>query len=168
MYERVKDQHAWQLEQGWELSALKEKIDMTQEIGVANRVLDGQMAMGLAGLNGHWPAPTFSTPCFCPFHTLHLLPRISLLLLSSPCFRWVSLSSHLASPPFHFVSLIFSLHLFHFSLLLPRFLSSLTLLLLISCDCTRPYLPYMEGFLSHDRSSLDLGSWLHCVSPSLS
>ena len=52
MYEQVKDQRAWQLEQGRELSALKEKIDMTQEIGVANHVLDGQTAMGLAGLNG--------------------------------------------------------------------------------------------------------------------
>ena len=52
MYERVKDQQAWQLEQSRELSALKEKIDTTQEIGVANRVLDGQTAMGLAGLNG--------------------------------------------------------------------------------------------------------------------
>ena len=52
MYERVKDQQAWQLEQGQELSALKEKIDVTQEIGVANRVLDGQTAMGLAGLDG--------------------------------------------------------------------------------------------------------------------
>ena len=52
MYERVKDQRAWQSEQGQELSALKEKIDATQEIGVTNRVLDGQTAMGLAGLNG--------------------------------------------------------------------------------------------------------------------
>ena len=52
MYERVKDQRVWQLEQGRELSALKEKIDATQEIGVANRVLDGQTAMGLAGLDG--------------------------------------------------------------------------------------------------------------------
>ena len=52
MYERVKDQRAWQLEQGRELSALKEKINATQEIGVANRVLDGQTAMGLAGLDG--------------------------------------------------------------------------------------------------------------------
>ena len=52
MYERVKDQRAWQLEQGRELSALKEKIDATQEIGVANHVLDGQTAMGLAGLDG--------------------------------------------------------------------------------------------------------------------
>ena len=51
MYERVKDQRAWQLEQGRELSTLKEKIDATQEIGVANRVLDGQTAMGLAGLD---------------------------------------------------------------------------------------------------------------------
>ena len=40
------------MEQGRELSVLKEKIDATQEIGVANCVLDGQMAMGLAGLNG--------------------------------------------------------------------------------------------------------------------
>ena len=53
MYERVKDQCAWQLEQGQELSALKEKIDVTQETGVANRILDGQTAMGLAGLDGH-------------------------------------------------------------------------------------------------------------------
>ena len=52
MYGRVKDQRAWQLEQGQELSALKEKIDATQEIGVTNRVLDGQTAMGLAGLDG--------------------------------------------------------------------------------------------------------------------
>ena len=51
MYERVKDQRAWQLEQGRELSVLKEKIDATQEIGVSNRVLDGQTAMGLAGLD---------------------------------------------------------------------------------------------------------------------
>ena len=53
MYERVKDQQAWQLEQGRELSVLKEKIDTTQEIGVTNHVLDGQTAMGLAGLDGH-------------------------------------------------------------------------------------------------------------------
>ena len=52
MYERVKDQRAWQLEQGRELSALKEKINVTQEIGVTNRVSDGQTAMGLASLNG--------------------------------------------------------------------------------------------------------------------
>ena len=52
MYERVKDQRAWQLEQGRELSALKEKINMTQEIGVAYCVLDGQTAMGLTGLDG--------------------------------------------------------------------------------------------------------------------
>ena len=52
MYERVKDQRAWQLEQSQELSALKEKIDATQEIGVANHVLDGQTAMGLASLTG--------------------------------------------------------------------------------------------------------------------
>ena len=52
MYKRVKDQRVWQLEQGWELSALKEKINATQEIGVANCVLDGQTAMGLAGLDG--------------------------------------------------------------------------------------------------------------------
>ena len=32
---------------------MKEKIDATQEIGVANRVLDGQTAMGLASLDGH-------------------------------------------------------------------------------------------------------------------
>ena len=48
----MKDQRAWQLEQGQELSALKEKIDATQEIGVANHVLDGQTAMGLGGLDG--------------------------------------------------------------------------------------------------------------------
>ena len=34
------------------MSALKEKINATQEIGVANHVLDGQTAMGLAGLDG--------------------------------------------------------------------------------------------------------------------
>ena len=51
MYERVKDQRAWQLEQGQELSALKEKIDVTQETGVTNHVLDNQTAMGLATLN---------------------------------------------------------------------------------------------------------------------
>ena len=48
----MKDQRAWQLEQGRELSALKEKINATQEIGVTNCVLDSQTAMGLAGLNG--------------------------------------------------------------------------------------------------------------------
>ena len=53
MYERVKDQCMWQLEQGQELSALKEKFNTTQEVGVTNRVLDGQMAMGLASLDGH-------------------------------------------------------------------------------------------------------------------
>ena len=53
MYKQVKDQCVWQLEQGRELSALKEKIDSTQETGVANRVLDGQTAMGLASLDGH-------------------------------------------------------------------------------------------------------------------
>ena len=31
---------------------MKEKIDTTQEIGAANHVLDGQTAMGLAGLDG--------------------------------------------------------------------------------------------------------------------
>ena len=49
----MKDQRAWQLKQSQELSALKEKIDVTQETGVANRVLDGQTAMGLASLDGH-------------------------------------------------------------------------------------------------------------------
>ena len=49
----MKDRRAWQLEQGRELSALKEKVDMMQETGVANRVLDGQTAMGLASLDGH-------------------------------------------------------------------------------------------------------------------
>ena len=52
MYEQVKDQRAWQLEQGRELSTLKEKINATQEIGVANCVLDSQTAMGLASLDG--------------------------------------------------------------------------------------------------------------------
>ena len=41
------------MEQGQELSALKEKMDATQETGVTNRILDGQMAMGLASLDGH-------------------------------------------------------------------------------------------------------------------
>ena len=52
MYERVKDQRVWQLEQGQELSALKEKVDTMQETSVANCVLDGQTAMGLASLDG--------------------------------------------------------------------------------------------------------------------
>ena len=52
MYERVKDQRAWQLEQGRELSALREKIDAAQDTGVANRVLDNQTALGLASLDG--------------------------------------------------------------------------------------------------------------------
>ena len=47
MYERVKDQRAWQLEQGRELNALKEKIDMAQETGVANRVLDNQTVLSM-------------------------------------------------------------------------------------------------------------------------
>ena len=49
MYEQVKDQCAWQ---GQELSALKEKADAMQETGVANHILDGQTAMGLASLDG--------------------------------------------------------------------------------------------------------------------
>ena len=53
MYERVKDQQAWQLEQGQELSALKEKVDATQETGVTNHILDNQTALGLATLDGH-------------------------------------------------------------------------------------------------------------------
>ena len=52
MYEWVKDQQAWQLEHGQELSALKEKVDATQETGVANCVLNNQTAMGLASLDG--------------------------------------------------------------------------------------------------------------------
>ena len=52
MYKRVKDQCAWQLEQGRELSALKEKVDKTWDIEVANRVLDNQTAMGLSTLDG--------------------------------------------------------------------------------------------------------------------
>ena len=51
MYERVKDQRAWQLEQGRELSALREKVDAAQDTGVANRVLDNQTALGLASLD---------------------------------------------------------------------------------------------------------------------
>ena len=52
MYERVKDQRAWQLEQGRELSALREKVDAAQDTGVANCVLDNQTALGLASLDG--------------------------------------------------------------------------------------------------------------------
>ena len=52
MYEWVKDQYVWQLKQSQELSTLKEKIDATQETGVANRVPDGQTAIGLASLDG--------------------------------------------------------------------------------------------------------------------
>ena len=40
------------MEQGQEPSTLKEKVDAMQEMGVANRVLDGQMATGLASLDG--------------------------------------------------------------------------------------------------------------------
>ena len=52
MYEQVKDQRAWQLEQGQELSALREKIDAVQDTGVANCILDNQTAQGMATLNG--------------------------------------------------------------------------------------------------------------------
>ena len=52
MYEQVKDQQTWQLEHGCELKALKEKVDVAQEIGVANRILDDQTALRLANLNG--------------------------------------------------------------------------------------------------------------------
>ena len=52
MYEQVKDQQAWQLEQGWELNTLKEKVDVAQETGVANCVLDNQTALRLATLDG--------------------------------------------------------------------------------------------------------------------
>ena len=52
MYEQVKDQQAWQLEQGCELSALREKIDAVQDTGVANRILDNQTAQGMATLDG--------------------------------------------------------------------------------------------------------------------
>ena len=48
----MKDQWAWQLEQGQELSALREKIDAAQDTGVANCVLDNQTALGLASLDG--------------------------------------------------------------------------------------------------------------------
>ena len=51
MYERMKDQRAWQLEQGRELSALREKVDAAQDTGVANCVLDNQTALGLASLD---------------------------------------------------------------------------------------------------------------------
>ena len=53
MYERVKDQRAWQLEQGRELSALREKVDAVQDMGVANCILDNQTAQGMAILDGH-------------------------------------------------------------------------------------------------------------------
>ena len=48
----MKDQRAWQLEQGRELSALREKVDAAQDTGVTNCVLDSQTALGLASLNG--------------------------------------------------------------------------------------------------------------------
>ena len=48
----MKDQRAWQLEQGRELSALREKIDAVQDTGVANRILDNQTAQGMATLDG--------------------------------------------------------------------------------------------------------------------
>ena len=52
MYEQVKDQQAWQLEQGRELSALKEKVDVVQDTGVANCILDNQTAQEMATLDG--------------------------------------------------------------------------------------------------------------------
>ena len=52
MYERVKDQRAWQLEQGRELSTLKEKVNAAQDTGVANHILNNQTALGLASLDG--------------------------------------------------------------------------------------------------------------------
>ena len=52
MYERVKDQQAWQLEQGCELSTLREKVDAVQDTGVTNCILDNQTAQGMATLNG--------------------------------------------------------------------------------------------------------------------
>ena len=52
MYDRVKDQRAWQLEQGRELHALKKRLGAVQETGVANHVLDNQTAMGLSTLDG--------------------------------------------------------------------------------------------------------------------
>ena len=52
MYQRFKDQRAWQLEQGRELSALKTKVDGIQEVGITNRTLDNQTAMGLSSLDG--------------------------------------------------------------------------------------------------------------------
>ena len=52
MYEQVKDQQAWQLEQGRELSALREKVDAVQDTGVASRILDNRTALGLASLDG--------------------------------------------------------------------------------------------------------------------
>ena len=52
MYKQVKDQRAWQLEQGQELSALREKVDAVQDTGVANCILDNQTAQGMATLDG--------------------------------------------------------------------------------------------------------------------
>ena len=52
MYEQVKDQRAWQLEQGRELSALREKVNAVQDTGVINRILDNQTAQGMATLDG--------------------------------------------------------------------------------------------------------------------
>ena len=49
----MKDRQAWQLEHGRELSTLKEKVNVAQETGVANHVLDNQTALGLVTLDGH-------------------------------------------------------------------------------------------------------------------
>ena len=48
----MKDQRAWQLEQGQELSALREKVDAVQDTGVTNCILDNQTAQGMATLDG--------------------------------------------------------------------------------------------------------------------
>ena len=64
MYKRVKDQRAWQLEQGRELSALREKIDTVQDTGVANCILDNQTAQGMATLDGCIKVLDVTTPLF--------------------------------------------------------------------------------------------------------
>ena len=60
MMQRMQDLCVWQLEQGQELSTLKEKVDAAQETRVTNRILDNQTALGLATLDASGkPTSTF-------------------------------------------------------------------------------------------------------------
>ena len=45
--------HVWQLEQGQELSTLKEKLDVAQEVGVTNHLLGKGTSLDVKTLEGH-------------------------------------------------------------------------------------------------------------------